>query len=152
MVFKSLKEGDRIQLGTEVQASRKCHMDLRLAVSRSEELAMELRFDAIFYYVSDLDRAIQFYRDALGFTLHSRDYVARFYIGNELFELVPAPESSIGGRGNARLCLQADDITAAIGELRAKGVEVGNVETKQNGLLVSFHDADGNEICLWQYT
>ncbi len=114
---------------------------------------MPLKFDAVFYYVSDLDRAIQFYIDALGVKLHSRDYVARFYIGNVLFELVPAPElTSIGGEGNARLCLQADDIEAAIAELRAKGIQVGDAAAKQNGLLASFHDPDGNEICLWQYT
>jgi hypothetical protein len=31
------------------------------------------RFDCVFYYVSDLDRAIAFYTNALGFRLSSRD-------------------------------------------------------------------------------
>jgi catechol 2,3-dioxygenase-like lactoylglutathione lyase family enzyme len=113
---------------------------------------MKLDFDAVFYYVSDLDRAIHFYIDVLGFKLHSRDYVARFNIDEVLFELVPAPDSTkMGGEGNARLCLESDDISAAIAELRAKGVQIGDAVPKQNGLLTSFRDPDGNEICIWQY-
>jgi hypothetical protein len=33
------------------------------------------RFDCVFYYVSDLDRAIRFYTTVLGFELSSRDVV-----------------------------------------------------------------------------
>jgi len=42
-------------------------------------------------------------------------------------------------------------INAAAAELRAKGVPVGDATPKQNGPLTSFHDRDGNEICLWHY-
>jgi catechol 2,3-dioxygenase-like lactoylglutathione lyase family enzyme len=40
--------------------------------------AFKFSFDAIYYRVSDMDEAIKFYRDVLGFKLTSRDYVARF--------------------------------------------------------------------------
>jgi len=114
---------------------------------------MQADFDCIFYYVSDLDRAIQFYTDVLGFKLHSRDVVARLHVGNVLFELVPAPDSrALQGGGNGRLCLRVDDIRAAVAELRSKGVPTENPESKSNGLLSSLHDPDGNEICLWEYT
>ncbi len=114
---------------------------------------MDLKFDAVFYFASDLDRSVQFYRDVLGFKLHSRDFVARFYIGDVLFELVPtSDESKLHGCGNARLCLRVEDIQSSILELRAKGVPVQDAETKGNGFLSSFRDPDGNEVCLWQYS
>jgi catechol 2,3-dioxygenase-like lactoylglutathione lyase family enzyme len=126
---------------------------LRFARTAPREIAMKFNFDAIFYYVSDLERAIKFYTEVLGFELQSRDYVARFLIGGVLFELVPTTDScKLQGGGNARLCLQVDDIHSAILDLRSKGVRTANVESKENGLLTCFPDPDGNEICLWQYT
>jgi catechol 2,3-dioxygenase-like lactoylglutathione lyase family enzyme len=113
---------------------------------------MRFKFDAISYFVSDLDRAIAFYRDVLGFKFHSRDCVARFYLGDILFELVPTSDNSkLQGNGNARLCLEVEDIRASILELRTEGVVTQDAETKENGILASFRDLDGNELYLWQY-
>jgi catechol 2,3-dioxygenase-like lactoylglutathione lyase family enzyme len=111
------------------------------------------RFDCIFYYVGDLDRAIEFYTKVLGFRLSSRDVVARFHVDGVLFELVPAGSAEVlSGQGNARLTLAVDDIETAAGNLRAKGVHVSGVQQVSNGRLVSFADPDGNEIVLWQYS
>ena len=52
--------------------------------------AFPFSFDAIYYHVKDVDKAVAFYRDVLGFSLKSRDYVARFEVDGVLFELVPA--------------------------------------------------------------
>ena len=49
-------------------------------------------FDCIYYHAKDMEKAIAFYRDVLGFPLKSRDYVARFDVDGVLFELVPAHE------------------------------------------------------------
>ena len=66
---------------------------------------LNLSFDAIFYYVTDMEAAIVFYRDTLGLPLISHEYVARFDIEGVLFELVPMPPGSVvPGNGNARLC------------------------------------------------
>lgn len=113
---------------------------------------MKVTFDAVFYYVSDLDRAVQFYADVLGFKFLSKDVVARFDIGGVLFEVVPTHDTSkLQGCGNGRLCLKVDDISAAISALRARGVPTGDAEPKNNGVIARFCDPDGNEICLWQY-
>ena len=113
---------------------------------------MEFAFDAVFYYVSDVDRSIAFYRDVLGMRLCSRDVVARFDVSGVLFEVVPtADRTKLQGAGNARLCLKVDDVAAAIAELRNRGVSVSDPESKENGILAAFNDPDGNEICLWQY-
>ncbi len=109
------------------------------------------RFDCLFYYVGDLDRAIRFYTTVLGFRLSSRDAVARFHVDGVLFELVPTDDAGLlSGRGNARLTLAVDDIDKAAAQLRTRGVPVSNVCQVVNGRLASLTDPDGNEIVLWQ--
>lgn len=113
---------------------------------------MKFRFDCVFYYVSDLERAVSFYSEVLDLELMSRDAVARFSIDGVLFELVPTDEpAKLRGCGNARLCLEVPDIRRAVGDLQAKGVSVGEVRRVENGALADFKDPDGNELVIWQY-
>ena len=110
-------------------------------------------FDAVYYHVADLERAISFYRDVLGFELVSRDYVARFNVDGVLFELVPDPTGkALGGAGNARLSLGVRDVHEATRALEAKGVVTTPVKEEPGGRLSFFKDPDGNELCLWQST
>ena len=110
------------------------------------------RFDCVFYYVSDMEKAISFYSDALGLRLTSRDVVARFDIDGVLFELVPSRDKKrVKGDGNARLCLKVDDISQAAEYLKTKGIHASGIQKVENGKLSSFEDPDGNEIYLWQY-
>jgi len=120
--------------------------------SRYDRLVGGLRFDCVFYYASDLDRAIEFYTAVLGFTLSSRDAVARFDVDGVLFELVPTTDPGVlSGLGNARLTLAVDDIEAAVTHLRARGVVVSNVRVVSNGRLACLRHQAANEIALWQY-
>ena len=113
--------------------------------------ALRLAFDAIFYYVTDIERSIAFYRDVLGLPLVSHDYLARFYIDGVLFEIVPARSSApVSGAGNARLCFSTSDIGETLRELQARGVPTSEAKTEPGGLLAFFRDPDGNELCLWQ--
>jgi catechol 2,3-dioxygenase-like lactoylglutathione lyase family enzyme len=113
---------------------------------------MRFRFDCVFYYVSDLERSIRFYGDTLGFKLVSRDMVARFDIDGVRFEIVPsAANSKLPHGGNARLCLEVDSVQESLRELQSKGVLTGHAQSREAGVLGSFADPDGNEICLWQY-
>jgi len=112
---------------------------------------LKLSFDAVFYYTSDMAKAIAFYRDVLGFPLKSRDYVARFDIDGVLFELVPNPAGvAVSGPGNARLSLGVKDIHEAVRELQVRGVVTTPIKEEPGGLLSYFKDPDGNELCLWQ--
>ncbi len=112
---------------------------------------LKLTFDAVYYHVTDMERAIAFYRDTLGLRLTSRGYVARFDIDGVLFELVPnAPGNVLPGTGNARLSLGVTDIQQAVATLQARGVATTPIKTEPGGLLSYFRDPDGNEICLWQ--
>jgi len=115
--------------------------------------AFKFSFDAIYYHVTNMDKAIAFYRDVLGFPLKSRDYVARFEVDGVLFELVPAHEGeTIAGPGNARLSLGVRNIQAATDYLSSKGVKATPARQEIGGTLSLFHDPDGNELCLWQST
>lgn len=113
---------------------------------------MPLKFDCTFYYVSDLERAVAFYSDTVGFQLKSRDVVARFDVDGVMFEVVPTHDKSLfEGGGNGRFCLRVEDMTSALAELQRKGVRVSEPQPKPGGVLASFRDPDGNEIGLWQY-
>ena len=108
-------------------------------------------FDAVYYHVQDMEKAIGFYRNVLGFPLQSRDYVARFQIDGVLFELVPAPHGqAISGPGNARLSLGVSNVEDAIRYLSSRGVQATPAKQEVGGMLSLFHDPDGNELCLWQ--
>lgn len=118
--------------------------------SRARKL--NLSFDAVFYYVTDMEAAVVFYRDTLGLPLASRDYVARFDLDGVLVELVPVPPGTVvPGNGNARLCFEVPNLDEAIGHLHALGVHTSNIKVKKNGRLVFFRDPDGNELSLWEY-
>ena len=115
------------------------------------ESAFKFSFDAIYYHVKDMERAIEFYRHVLGFPLKSRDYVTRFEVDGVLFELVPAPEgTAIAGPGNARLSLAVNNIQDAIRYLESRGVHATPAKHEVGGILSLFKDPDGNELCLWQ--
>jgi catechol 2,3-dioxygenase-like lactoylglutathione lyase family enzyme len=112
---------------------------------------VRFHFDAVFYYVRDLEKAINFYSDILGLRLTSRDVVARFDIDGVLFELVPGRnKGKLRGDGNARLCLKVEEISQAVEYLKAKGIHTDEIQKVENGKLTSFEDPDGNKICLWQ--
>jgi catechol 2,3-dioxygenase-like lactoylglutathione lyase family enzyme len=112
---------------------------------------MTLKFDCVFYYVSDLERAVGFYQNVLGLKLASTDLVGRFDMDGVLLELVPTkyPEKH-GGTGNARLCLRVDNLAAERNDLMRLGVMSSEPVDEGPGLLSVIHDLDGNEICLWQ--
>jgi catechol 2,3-dioxygenase-like lactoylglutathione lyase family enzyme len=113
---------------------------------------LHLSFDAVFYYVTDIDESIAFYRDALGLPMVSRDYVARFDLDGVLIELVPLPPGSVvPGSGNARLCLSVSDLDDTLEQLHARGIATSGIKNKRGGRIAFFRDPDGNELSLWQY-
>ena len=120
--------------------------------SLSPASKLKLSFDAVFYYVTDMEEAVSFYRDVLGLPLVSRDYVARFDLDGVLIELVRVPPGSVvPGNGNARLCFTVSDLLQTLQQLRERGVGTSEIRNKKGGKLAFFHDPDGNELCLWQY-
>lgn len=70
-----------------------------------------------------------------------------------LFEIVPRPDKATpAGGGNARLCLEVDDVAEVLRELQQRGVAIKKAKPEHGGMLASFYDPDQNEICLWEYS
>jgi len=113
---------------------------------------LRLSFDAVFYYVTDMDASIAFYRDILGLPLVSHDYVARFDLDGVLIELVRRPPGSVvPGSGNARLCFSVSNLQETMEQMHARGIPTSDIRNKKGGKLVLFRDPDDNELCLWEY-
>jgi catechol 2,3-dioxygenase-like lactoylglutathione lyase family enzyme len=91
---------------------------------------VNLQFDCVFYYVSDLEAAVRFYTGVLDLKLASKDAVARFDLGGALFELVLG---KVGGKGNAPLCLRVEDIEVARSELAGRGFRCPLPRTRETG-------------------
>jgi len=118
----------------------------------SSSSKLKLSFDAVFYYVTDMEASIAFYRDILGLPLVSQDYVARFDLDGVLIELVRRPPGSVvPGSGNARLCFSVRNLQETLEQMHARGIPTSEVKTKKGGRLAYFRDPDGNELCLWEY-
>ena len=113
---------------------------------------LQLSFDAVFYYVTDMESSLAFYRDTLGLPLVSEKFVARFDLDGVLIELVPAPPGTVvPGNGNARLCFAVKDIEETVHLLHQRGIETSDIRDKKDGKLAFFRDPDGNELSLWEY-
>lgn len=118
----------------------------------SSSTKVKLSFDTVFYYVSDMDAAVAFYRDTLGLPLVSQDYVARFDLDGVLIELVPLPPGTVvPGSGNARLCFSVANLQETLERMHNRGVPTGKIKEKKDGRMAFFRDPDGNELCLWEY-
>jgi catechol 2,3-dioxygenase-like lactoylglutathione lyase family enzyme len=118
----------------------------------SSSSKLRLSFDSVFYYVTDMDMSIAFYRDTLGLPLVSHDFVARFDLDGVLIELVPVPPGSVvPGNGNARLCFSVSNLQETLEQMRAHGIATSDIKNKKGGKLAFFHDPDDNELCLWEY-
>jgi len=121
--------------------------------SSSSSSNLKLSFDSIFYYVTDMEAALGFYRDTLGLPLVSETSIARFDLDGVLIELVPLPPGTVvPGSGNARLCFAVANLQETLAEMRARGLAVSKIKEKKDGKLAFFHDPDGNELSLWEDT
>lgn len=118
----------------------------------SSSSKLKLSFDTVFYYVTDMEASIAFYRDTLGLPLVSHDYVARFDLDGVLIELVRRPPGSVvPGSGNARLCFSVENLQETLEQMHARGISTSDIKNKKGGKLALFRDPDGNELCLWEY-
>ncbi len=117
---------------------------------------------AIRYLVNDVDAAIAFYTDRLGFTLEQQMGPAFAIVTRADLSLwLAGPKSSAarampdgrkpGPGGWNRLVLQVEDLEAVAAELKAAGVRFRNeVVTGPGGKQILLEDPDGNPLELFQ--
>jgi catechol 2,3-dioxygenase-like lactoylglutathione lyase family enzyme len=102
--------------------------------------------------VRDTEKAIRFYRDVLGFSVRSDRPAFGFGgawldVGDQQVHLVEGPIPEDEGQ---HFALQVDDIAAAIGDLRSRGVEVTDPIPVNESQQAFVNDPDGNLIELHQ--
>jgi predicted enzyme related to lactoylglutathione lyase len=114
------------------------------------------RLDHVYYWVSDMDRAVKFYEDVVGLTLVRRDGPswAMFEAGADVrLALHGAMEGRPIETGGATAVLRVEDLDAARVSLERKGARfderVGEVEGYAR--FASFFDPDGNRVQIIEY-
>src|SRR4051795_2467477 len=134
--------------------STACGMIARTRTGQGGTNPMQMRLELIPLPVSDVDRAVAFYADKLGFT---KDVDVRPSKEVRVVQLTPDGSGCsvgfgtgldvyAGEPGSVRgLHLVVDDITATRAELVRRGVEVGEIHDFGGGVRgASFSDPDGN--------
>ncbi len=108
-------------------------------------------------FVSNMDRAVQFYTEVLGLKLTNRfgDQWATVNAGTGLtIGLHPASPkyAAPGTKGGILIGLEIDEpIEKVVARLGERGVRVVRpIERSEAGSFVHFEDPDGNEFYLWE--
>ena len=114
------------------------------------------------FTVSNLDRALSFYRDQLGLTeafdfVNDAGYRHGIYLylgGRNFIELFEGPlDGPAKGQSFRHICLEVDDLNATVAELRERGVEVSDPKLGHDRSWQAWiTDPDGNRFELHQYT
>ena len=109
--------------------------------------------DLVYLFVSDMDRAIAFYRDTLELELlySTGDEWAQFRAG--ALQLGLHGTGSTPGRPGGTIAFTVSDLDASKATLVARGVQLGH-EGGGEGRgprFVEFADPDGNVLALFEY-
>ena len=109
--------------------------------------------DFVFYNVTDMDKAVAFYRDILGLKVigeigktWTEFDTGGFALSVGVYGAKPVKK---GEKGNVSVGLAVDDVKAAVEYLKGKGVQI-NMELQDFPPchMASISDPDGNEITL----
>ncbi|WP_069711868.1 VOC family protein [Curtobacterium sp. ER1/6] len=107
---------------------------------------------AVWVPVSDMQRAVAFYRDALGLTVKSEDDDWSEIDANGLLIGLNGRESAgPSSDGGAVVSFQPDGrIEDEVADLKAKGVDfAGDVSEHPWGKIIPFKDSEGNDLQLY---
>ncbi len=107
------------------------------------------RIGNVFYRVEDMDAAVRFYTEVLGFGLKLRDgdHWAAFDVGGATLAV---EGGAPGGPGGATVSLRVDDLAAVVADLRSKGASVGDHETGPHERRAKLTDPAGNQFVLYE--
>jgi len=118
---------------------------------------VDFRLELVQVPVSDVDRAIGFYADQVGFTVDMDTEVGG---GIRFVQLTPpgSPASIAIGTGLTTMApgsveglqLVVTDVEAARAELAGRGVHVSDIQDFEWGRFVFFSDPDGNRWAVQQ--
>ena len=112
------------------------------------------KLDHVYYWVSDMERAVRFYRETLGLSLVSQqgDNWAVFDAGGRRFALHRVVEGHPTAPGGATAVFSVDDLDRARSLLSERGVQFGHEgDVEGYARFASFQDPEGNTVQLIEY-
>lgn len=124
--------------------------------------ALIVGFRGVRYQVKDVERAITFYTQSLGFTLDMQSLPAFGQVSIDGLTLILSGPGASGSRlmpdgrqqepgGWNRVVLQVNDLPACIARLKEAGVHLRKeLESGPGGQQVQIEDPDGNPIELFE--
>jgi predicted enzyme related to lactoylglutathione lyase len=98
-------------------------------------------------FVADMDRAVKFYRDTIGFPLKFQSPGwSEFELGETKLGLHPASDKNAPGK--IEMGLNVADLSKFYDEMKAKGVKFPMPPKKQDfgGMLAQFEDSEGAHV------
>ena len=111
--------------------------------------------DHVYYWTSDMDRAVKFYEDVVGLKLLRREAGnwAEFEAGPVRLALHGAIEGRPLEPGGATAVFSVPDLDAARAELEGRGAEFDEHVGEVQGFarFATFRDPDGNAVQLIEY-
>jgi predicted enzyme related to lactoylglutathione lyase len=109
------------------------------------------RIGNVFYRVSDMDAAVEFYGQTLGLTQKFRDgdNWAAFDVGGVTLALEGA-SGPIPAGGGATVSLRVEGLDDLVASLRAAGARVGAVVAGGHERRASLTDPSGNTLVLYE--
>ncbi|MBV9322169.1 MAG: VOC family protein [Chloroflexi bacterium] len=107
------------------------------------------RIGNVFYRAADMDAAVHFYSDILGFALKFRDgdHWAAFDVGGMTLAL---EGGAPGGSGGATVSLRCDGLADVVDQLRGRGATVSAVESGPHERRATLTDPAGNRLVLYE--
>lgn len=124
--------------------------------------AFVVGFWGVRYQVKDVQRAVTFYTQTLGFHLDMQNLPAFGQVSIDGLKLILSGPSASGSRampdgrqqepgGWNRVLLQVEDLPARIADLKQAGLHFRNeMEAGPGGKQIQFEDPDGNPIELFE--
>ena len=109
--------------------------------------------DLVYFFVSDMDRAVAFYRDVLELELTHRSGDEWSQLGAGSIQIGLHGAGSGPVRAGGTLAFTVTDLDAAKAKLIGRGVAIGH-EGGGEGRgprFVEFNDPDGNVLALFEY-
>jgi catechol 2,3-dioxygenase-like lactoylglutathione lyase family enzyme len=107
--------------------------------------------DFVVYYVTNMQRAIEFYRDTLGVSIGGDPWWMETSLEPVTLAIARSePQGSQVPQLPPHIALAVEDIQAAIEELRGKGISVDGPDESEYCYMAWFKDPDGNVLMLHQ--
>src|SRR6266550_485760 len=107
------------------------------------------RIGNVFYRVSEMDAAVRFYTEVLGFGLKLRDgdRWAAFDVGGVTLGV---EGGTPGGPGGATVSLRVDGLDAVVADLGSNGADVGDIQSGPHERKAALRDPAGNQLVLYE--